>query len=585
VSCTINLIAGTYYPIRIQFGQGGGGYGMVFSFTPPNGTNTTNGSGYFYNIKLVITAGLIMSLIQNNNVIMRTDSSWVWSKNVPRIIYTKKQYLNNSINVYETEIINNMQVIIPYNFTISDYIPTQFQYIYTNLTGSFINSNININCDYSGNFYMNGDLVGNLTYSLDKNLTYNIQIPTGDTLFEFDIVSKNGLNQNLGDGILYNIYNYINNTFRSGIVFDISNINIATNNTLVENYLIEFFGYIKIQNSRNYSFNFISNDYTYFWLVSNSISGYTFNNAIYSSQNNGYLYNTINLQLNTNTLIPFRLQYLSRIQTTKLNYILPIGLNYTISGYVYNINRNNTTDTYLSIPNFNNSQFISKPLSLYIKFTINQSNTSGGTLLCFNKDFGLTDRLIISYVNSQSAYILNLYYNSNNTTYFNNTISGLFLYNKPYNMFLIFDGSNNMYLWIYNNFFLLKSFYNISYSSSNIFNNYNYFNIGKDNTTKICSNLSINYLGVYENISLSSTIFSNLNLPYLPSGFLFNSSTVINDFYTLVNNKPPWGIYAAELYSNNEPLTLSIQETNKEFEGDFTLVCFPLTKLSRKKPF
>jgi arginyl-tRNA synthetase len=41
----------------------------------------------------------------------------------------------------------------------------------------------------------------------------------------------------------------------------------------------------------------------------------------------------------------------------------------------------------------------------------------------------------------------------------------------------------------------------------------------------------------------------------------------------------------SELYSNNEQLTLSIQETNKEFEGDFTLVCFPLTKLSRKKPF
>jgi arginyl-tRNA synthetase len=41
----------------------------------------------------------------------------------------------------------------------------------------------------------------------------------------------------------------------------------------------------------------------------------------------------------------------------------------------------------------------------------------------------------------------------------------------------------------------------------------------------------------------------------------------------------------SELYSNSELLTLSIQETNKEFEGDFTLVCFPLTKLSRKKPF
>ena len=56
----------------------------------------------------------------------------------------------------------------------------------------------------------------------------------------FDIVSKNGLNQTFNEGILYNIYNYNNNTTRSGIVFDISNINNATNNTLIENYLIEF---------------------------------------------------------------------------------------------------------------------------------------------------------------------------------------------------------------------------------------------------------------------------------------------------------------------------------------------------------
>jgi hypothetical protein len=554
-SGTINLIRGVPYSIRIQFGETWGGYRMIVSFQGPTGslasTRTTNGYGFFFNGQIISSSLLVSVYNYNNNLLFSSDSSWVWSKNVPRILYTKKQYLNNSINVYETELLNNMQVIIPYNITISDYIPTQFQYIYTNLTGSSINSNIYINCDYSGNFYMNGNLVGNLSYSLYNNLTYNVEIPIGDTLFEFDIVSKNGLNQTFNEGILYNIYNYNNNTTRSGIVFDISNINNATNNTLIENYLIEFFGYIKIQTSGNYSFNFISNDYTYFWLGSMSISGYTFNNLTYSSQNNGYLYNTIYLPLNTNTLIPFRLQYLSRIQTTKLNYILPLGLNYTISNYIYNINTNNTNDTYLSLPNFSNFLFINKPLSIYIKFTINQSNITGGTLLCFNKDFSLTDRLVISYINSQSTYTLNLYYNSNNTTYFNNTINGTFLYNDLYNLFLIFDGSNNMYLWIYNNFFLFKSFCSIKYSSSNIFNNYNYFNIGKDNITKLCSNLSINYLGVYENMTLSSTIFSNLISPQISNGFLFNSSIMINYLYTLINNKPPWGIYAAELYNNN----------------------------------
>jgi hypothetical protein len=49
---TMTLIANAYYPIRIQFGQGGGGYDMIFSFTPPKGNKITDGTNYFYNIPL-----------------------------------------------------------------------------------------------------------------------------------------------------------------------------------------------------------------------------------------------------------------------------------------------------------------------------------------------------------------------------------------------------------------------------------------------------------------------------------------------------------------------------------------------------
>jgi arginyl-tRNA synthetase len=41
----------------------------------------------------------------------------------------------------------------------------------------------------------------------------------------------------------------------------------------------------------------------------------------------------------------------------------------------------------------------------------------------------------------------------------------------------------------------------------------------------------------------------------------------------------------SKLYQENEHPILTIQKTNKEFDGDFTLVCFSLTKLSKKKPF
>ena len=40
----------------------------------------------------------------------------------------------------------------------------------------------------------------------------------------------------------------------------------------------------------------------------------------------------------------------------------------------------------------------------------------------------------------------------------------------------------------------------------------------------------------------------------------------------------------AALYGPADPAAIQIQKTRKEFEGDYTLVVFPLLKLSRKKP-
>jgi uncharacterized protein YjdB len=44
----ITLAASTDYPIRIQFGEAGGGDAMSVYFTPPGGSATYNGTGYFY---------------------------------------------------------------------------------------------------------------------------------------------------------------------------------------------------------------------------------------------------------------------------------------------------------------------------------------------------------------------------------------------------------------------------------------------------------------------------------------------------------------------------------------------------------
>ena len=49
-SGTAALTAGTYYPVRIQFGEQGGGDVMTFNYATPNITKTTNVTGLvFYN--------------------------------------------------------------------------------------------------------------------------------------------------------------------------------------------------------------------------------------------------------------------------------------------------------------------------------------------------------------------------------------------------------------------------------------------------------------------------------------------------------------------------------------------------------
>jgi phosphosulfolactate phosphohydrolase-like enzyme len=49
-SGTASLTAGVYYPIRIQFGEAGGGDVMTFNYSTPTITKTTNVTGrVFYN--------------------------------------------------------------------------------------------------------------------------------------------------------------------------------------------------------------------------------------------------------------------------------------------------------------------------------------------------------------------------------------------------------------------------------------------------------------------------------------------------------------------------------------------------------
>lgn len=76
-SGTVSLTAGQYYPIRIMFGESGGGDIMTVSFSGPSIAKTTDGTGYFFggqyfwdtyigdingNINNMVTNGLVLYL-------------------------------------------------------------------------------------------------------------------------------------------------------------------------------------------------------------------------------------------------------------------------------------------------------------------------------------------------------------------------------------------------------------------------------------------------------------------------------------------------------------------------------------------
>ena len=48
-SATINMVKDEFYPIRIQYGEGGGGHNCAFSFQQPGGQRNYVGNGYYFN--------------------------------------------------------------------------------------------------------------------------------------------------------------------------------------------------------------------------------------------------------------------------------------------------------------------------------------------------------------------------------------------------------------------------------------------------------------------------------------------------------------------------------------------------------
>ena len=98
---TIQLMPNEYYPIRIQFGENDGAYNMNFTFTPPGGNPTTDGTGYFFSNKfnkLDNTGGFddnkYNQLLQNYT---NDETSYLTLQNYYNVAYTNYQNLLSQI--------------------------------------------------------------------------------------------------------------------------------------------------------------------------------------------------------------------------------------------------------------------------------------------------------------------------------------------------------------------------------------------------------------------------------------------------------------------------------------------------------
>ena len=80
-TATVSMTSGTYYPIRIQFGQNAGGVDCSVSFTPPSGSRSINWTGYAFSS----TGGNVSYPAESAQVIrgiFMTNSNGVYYVNV-----------------------------------------------------------------------------------------------------------------------------------------------------------------------------------------------------------------------------------------------------------------------------------------------------------------------------------------------------------------------------------------------------------------------------------------------------------------------------------------------------------------------
>jgi len=105
---TSELVANTYYPIRISFGEGGGGDEMTVNFSIPGGSFQSNGTGFYYLTEYVSVTGVEVSFNPPTNNGSQEISSYIVTAS------TGETATGTSSPIF----IGPLRTNIPYSFTV-----------------------------------------------------------------------------------------------------------------------------------------------------------------------------------------------------------------------------------------------------------------------------------------------------------------------------------------------------------------------------------------------------------------------------------------------------------------------------------
>jgi hypothetical protein len=521
------LEANTFYPVLLLYSNVGGPWRLTFSITPPGGTSTTNGSGYFYNYN---NSPVYFQQSTGINT-LTANSGWV-QKLVPFLIYNSGNY-SFSFLFSNTAMSTNITML---------------------LTGISLNAITNTNTSFisTANYF---SLSTNFNSSIMPSTNTALAVSTNYTGTSSSLITNwNIISTNTKNILIINGIDGSYNTVAMPSVMQNQCLGIQMNSSssilLSQPITIQSAGY-----------------YTLSYYLQPSSSGYNGNQTITTSFSNstrtdiltpveGWNYTWLNLNINEPGTYTLSITIANVSASTNDSTILIGGIAIYSSSYFYSniLNTNTNYQNYSNLTNIISNSSFTTPTEkilaasliknytgttdlLIPSWSVSSNNTKNvllitgidGSYNAFNMPSGINNALAIE-MNTNSSFsisqIINisnvgnyiLYYYAQGSNYNTNQTLTISITNEvetisKNDIFI----SGNGWQYIMFNFSVFTSG---SYTLTATFTN-----TGTFNSTILLSEFSLMYLNYINNLQNSNSIsLSSLNNTYNHAAWTIDSS-------------------------------------------------------------